>query len=165
VLAANVAPALDATFAPIPGSGLIDAGDPALARPEGSSPPKDIGVFDVGAPARFPLAFAPIASTSSTAPRFRWDGHPEHGDIEFHVRNRPPTVQTAFRVQVDTSPSFDSAGIATPLLDSGLVHSAEPFWTAGGALPAGNYYGRVTVSNAPHEQEWSDPYFRFAVAR
>jgi hypothetical protein len=166
VLTANVPPALDATFAPIPGAGVVDAGDPVLARPEGSAPPKDIGVFDVGAPARFPLAFAPIASTSSAAPRFRWDGRvAERGDIVLHVRNRPPTAQTAFRVQVDALPSFDSAGISTPLLDSGLLSSAEPSWTAGAALPTGSYYARVTVSDAPHDQEWSDPYFRFSVAR
>jgi hypothetical protein len=166
VLTASVPPVLDATFAPIPGAGVVDAGDPALARPEGSSPPKDIGVFDVGAPARFPLAFAPIATTTSATPRFRWDGRAaERGDIALHVRNRPPTAQTAFRVQVDRLPSFDSAGIATPLLDSGLVSSAEPFWIAGAPLSAGSYYARVTVTDAPYEQEWSDPYFRFSVSR
>jgi hypothetical protein len=165
ILSATVPPALDTSYAPLPGSPVVDAGDPTLACPEGSTPPKDIGVFDLGAPSRFPLAFAPLSSTSRTPLRLRWGGVAEPGDVLLVVRNRPRTAQTTFRVQVDPVPSFDSAGIATPLLDSGLVASSDPFWTAKAALPPGTYYGRVTVSDAPYEQEWSDPYFRFTIAR
>jgi hypothetical protein len=96
--------------------------------------------------------------------RLRWGGVAEAGDIVLSARNRPRTAQTAFRVQVDPLPSFDSAGIATPLLDSGLVASSDPFWVAKTGLPPGSYYGRVTVSDTPYEQEWSDPYFRFTVS-
>jgi parallel beta helix pectate lyase-like protein len=165
VLTATVPPGLDASYAPLPGAPVVDAGDPSLAWPEGSTPPKDIGVFDLGAPRLFPLSFTPLLSTSRTPLRLRWGGVAEPGDIVLTARNRPRTAQTAFRVQVDTVPSFDSVGIATPLLDSGLVSSSDLFWTAKSALPPGNYYGRVTVSDVPYEQEWSDPYFRFTVAR
>jgi len=157
------APLLSPLYVPLPGSPVIDAGDPLLGYPEGTSPPKDVGALDLGGDGELPSQFAPTEATAQGKPTFRWRGTASVGEIVLYARSRPPTSQSAFRVQVDTVPSFDSAGVATPLLDSGLVRSSEAFWVATESLPPGRYYARVTLSDVGFEQEWSDPFFRFTI--
>jgi hypothetical protein len=163
ILTATADPGLDPAGVPNSGSPVVDAGDPALGFPLGSRPPKDIGAFDAGAGA-FPTEWTPLLTTNKATPTIRWGGSAGTGDVVLEARNRPLAPQAAFRVQIDTLPSFDSRGIWTPLLDSGRVVSTNPYWTLPRALADGLYYARVTVSSTDWDQEWSDPYFRFAIS-
>lgn len=83
--------------------------------------------------------------TSDNTPTFAWVFHDSDNDYGGGDSNSNPTVhiQSGFRAQIDTAPTFDSVN----LIDSGYVSSAMSAWTSPVALSAGKYYFRVQTTD------------------
>lgn len=72
-----------------------------------------------------------------------------------------------FELQLDTSPSFDSQGIQTPLYTSGYTASNNlRYWIPPFAITNGDYYVRIRygdASPATFVTPWSDPFYKVTI--
>lgn len=155
---------LNASDCPVSGSPTVDGGDPTYSTPSDGSASPDIGACERGEATGgwvSPYDFSPMDSTSDSTPAITWDGlnnsnvNLKNLDFKHFLKGNP---QSSYRCQVDSRYTFNSAGIATPLWDSGRVSSAASSCTVGQALADGVYFARVRQNDLA----WSG-YFRFEV--
>ncbi len=146
---------------------LIDKGDPDLPVPAGGGTVVDIGRFELGAThatATSPYTFQPEIEIASLTPRIGWSFR----DIDNDRSGTSIASQSAYRILVDSSPTFDSRGLRRPVIDSGSVMSSSVWYDVPvGALVDGQTY-YVTIQTADNVETaslgtWSDPHWAFRV--
>ena len=133
------------------GGGAVNAGPPDLLVPEGGEALVDLGAYELGAGPAF-YAYQSAGAVADLSPAFSW----VYADLS------ADGVQAAYRVQLDSDPSFDTQA----LIDSNWQTGPETSWTVPAALVlvAGRWYVRVkTRDEQGREGPWSTPHLSFDV--
>ncbi len=135
-----------------PSSAAIDAGPPGMPVPEGGDVRIDMGAFEAGAGDPF-YQYQSMALVQDLTPSIAWN---------FNDQDDQAT-QSAYRVQVDRVPWFDS----NDLMDSNWQSGTQTSWTVPHEfkLTEGRWYIRFkTRDNNGADGPWSDPHLAVEVA-
>jgi hypothetical protein len=150
------------------GSPAIDAGDPNTPVPVGGGGRVDVGAYESGATR--PYDWQPKFSTGDITPRITWNlRDPDNFLNAFDPNSFPGTdSQTAFEVEIDSSPRFNSVNGSRPIFSSGVIMSGTAGYTVPNShqLVPGTYYVRVRQRDN-HQQggmgAWSNNNIRFSI--
>ena len=150
------------------GSPLIDAGDPNSPVPVGGGSRVDIGAYESGATR--PYEYQPLFTIADDTPKISWSLlDPDNLLHAFDPSSFPGTdFQTAFELEIDTSPRFNSVRGNRPIFSSGVITSGTQSYTVPDAdrLPNGMYYVRVRQRDQ-HQPggmgAWSNNNIRFEI--
>ncbi len=134
------------------GSAGIDAGPQNLPIPEGGGVRTDMGAYEKGAGEAL-YQYQAVASVKDLTPSFSWTFTDQDDGAS----------QSAYRVQVDSVPWFDS----DDLIDSNWHSGADTSWTVPRQfeLTEGKWYFRVkTRDDKGVDGPWSDPHLAIQVS-